>query len=189
MLGSAAKKPLRGDRQSRTLRASPHLSRIRSHGCTTESHPPASKLPRPRPLPCPLLCLCSLAAERALLSLCLHNNQLPSCLSARRGSATCTTFPLASCLSSVSVRHRSNILFTACTIIPPCLSRAPSQPAAKLGCNTGLQRSLCPSLHLSRTIRPARSGAAFSSLTPPAQLSSPTIAHLHATGPTWIYLE
>lgn len=47
-------------------------------------------------------------------------------------------------------------------------SQALSGQAAKLGCNTGLQRSLCPSLHLSRTTRPARSGAAFSSSTPPA---------------------
>ena len=75
----------------------------------------------------------------------------------RRGSATtCTTFPtslLSICLLVCAIAPTILLLLPAaclpaCTIIPPRPSRAPSQPAAKLGCNTGLQCSLCPSLHL-----------------------------------------
>lgn len=160
MLGSAAKEALRLDRQSRTVVPLHNFSRTRSHQSTTQSQLQPSSHARALCCAFALPVACSLAISDSFA--CTIIAFFPSRLSNLHNiSASLLSIPLlvrAITLPSSSCLHNNTTLSVPCT--------------AKLGCNTGLQRSLCPSLPLctsrARTIRPARSGAAFSSLTPPA---------------------
>jgi hypothetical protein len=101
-------------------------------------------------------------------------------------------------LSSTSPRlctHLHNIPLASCLLVSspkrPLAQYHPVRPvhgARKLGCNNGLQRSLCPSLSVTLSLRhSSRQIWCCLLFLDPTGLTSPTLAHTDATGLLWNY--
>jgi hypothetical protein len=144
--------PLRhSDRQSRTSAASPHL-RVHTQPSLPVTRPPFA---------------CPARRERKPSSSRTHTFTS----SRPRLCTTCTTFPLASCLSVV-----------------PCLKHPLAQyhPVSSVHQSSGV--TLACSVAFARQTHSSREIWCCLLFLDPTGLITPSLlAHLHATGPLWIY--
>lgn len=145
MLGSAAKKALRLDRQSRTVVPLHNFSRTRSHQSTTQSQLQPSSHARALCCAFALPVACSLASSYSFA--CTIIAFFPSRL--------CNLHNISASLLSIPLLVRAIVLpilfLLACTIIPPCPSRAQQSSGVTPACSVASAR-LCLSAPLTHAL-------------------------------------